>query len=108
MKTYKKECLFVALALFIPIAINFSTLEVVSAIAIFFTFMHHQVASRMQEKQDFILPSVECHKKLNLYFFTKEILWVTFFVLSGAYSGIIGSMVFLIYPYWRKYHNKPT
>lgn len=102
IKTYQKEYLIVAIVLFIPVLINQSLIEIVAATAIFFTFQHHQVASRMQEKQSEKAPSVECNKKLNVYFAVKEILWITFFILSGAYSGIVGSIVFLIYPAWRK------
>jgi len=104
MKTYNKERLFVLIVLLLPLIFNSTYIELLSAIAIWVTFQHHQVASRMQEKQNRDNPSVGCHKKLNLYFYIKEILWVIFYILIEAYSGIIGSIIFLLYPRWRNYH----
>ena len=103
MKRYNKERLIVLLFLCIPLIWNQTWVEAVCIAAIWFTFNHHQVASRMQEKEgERTAPSVDCHKKLNIYFYVKELLWVVVFVLSEAYSGIIGSVLFLLYPLYRK------
>ncbi len=105
MRTYQKEYTIVGLFLSIPVMLNPTTVNALAALAIFFTFQSHQVAGHLQEKQDTKNPSVECHKKLNLYYYIKEGLWMAFFIWSGAYSGIIGSGVFLAYPYWRSYRK---
>lgn len=106
MKTYQKEYIFVGIVLFVPCLFNFSLVECLAAVSIFFTFQHQQVAARLQEKQDVSNPTVECHKKLTQYYLLKEVLWVVFFICSGAYSGIVGSFIFISYPYWRMYINK--
>lgn len=103
IKTWQKEAFLTILFLMIPIVLNKTYIEVLSAIAVFFTFMELQINTRMREKQgQQAIPSVHCYKYALTYFWTKEVLWVLFFILTGAYSGIIGSLIFMLYPIYRQ------
>lgn len=80
--------------------------EYVGAIAVFFTFMHAQVADHMAEEQaNMPVPSVECYKWSQRYFYTKEAMWLVYFISLHAWSALVGVGVFLIYPVWRKYYR---
>lgn len=86
-----------------------TTADVICVIAVWVTFMQAQVSDRMQEKQAvMVVPDIECYKWSNRYFYVKEILWVVFFLLLKSYPALIGSVAFLIYPYYRKLYRKKT
>lgn len=79
----------------------------ITTLAILFTFQHAQISDRLQERQKILdKPTVECYWKLNWYFGTKEVLWIIAFILMGNYAAIIGSVLFALYPLWRKYYRK--
>ena len=74
--------------------------------AVIFTFQHAQIGDRLQEKQAILdKPTVECYKKLSKMFIIKEILWISAFILMANYAALVGSILFMIYPYWRKYYR---
>ena len=108
MKTWKVEALVVAVVLFIQLFFtHFAIPEIICSFAVFFTFLHAQVADRMQERQAILeSPDVHCHWKLNWYFTIKEFLWITFFLMNGAYAALSGAIVFFLYTFWRKYWRK--
>ncbi len=108
IKTWIYEAIVVAIVLLI---VWFSTghrfVEFIGCMAVFLTFMHAQIADRMQEKQaKQIVPDVKCHWKMNYYFVGKELLWITFFIMNGAWSAITGAVLFCLYPLWRKIYRK--
>lgn len=79
----------------------------ISAFAVFASFGHASVADRMQEREAAkTVPHVDCHWKLNYYFFAKEIAWVLVFVLTKTWPALVGCGVFLAYPFWRKWWRK--
>ena len=75
--------------------------------SVFFTFLHAQVADRMQERQAILeKPDVECYWKSNWFFGIKEFLWIVFFLMIHSYAALSGAILFSIYPFWRKYWRK--
>lgn len=108
MKTWQIESLVVLLLLTLSLFFKEVTFaDVTCVIAVWVTFMHAQVADRMQEKQAaMVKPDVECFRWSNRYFYVKEILWVVFFISLHSYPALIGCFTFLIYPYYRKLYRK--
>jgi len=108
IKTWHKEALIVGLVLLIQLFfIQFKLTEIICSLAVYYTFLHAQVADRMQERQALqVKPDVECYKKSNIYFMVKEALWVAFFVMTNAYAALSGAILFFLYPIWRKYYRK--
>ncbi len=87
--------------------------EYIGVAAVFFTFMHATIAEYMCEaealrEKETNITIIACHKKLPYYFYAKEFCWLVYFVWLGAYSALVGVIVFLLYqPWrrlWRKYH----
>lgn len=48
---------------------------------------------------------VECHWKLKWYLVSKEICWLGYFVYLGAWSALVGVVLFLLYPLWRHWYR---
>ena len=118
MRTWVWELLVVATVL---IAVWLITgggwTEALGAIAVILTFCHTQVAFRLEEQQknNLLEPdgsinvrTVECFRWQSRYFLGKEICWLLYFTLLGAWSALAGDFMFLIYPWWREYHNSSS
>lgn len=112
IKTYMVEEVFVCMVL-VAVAILSSKglIEWLGVAAVFFTFKHSVIANRMEEaeanrikKNEPII--VECYKKQTRFFYIKEILWFGYFIWLGAWSALVGVVVFLLYPLWRKVWRK--
>ncbi len=108
MKTWQIESAIVLMILTVSLFFKEIRFEdVVCLIAVWVTFMHGQIADRMQEKQSkMVKPDVECYKWSNRYFVVKETLWILFFLTIKSYPALIGAIVFSLYPLWRKLYNK--
>jgi hypothetical protein len=108
MKTWQGEAIVVGVVLLIQLFFtSFTYSEVICSLAVFFTFLHAQVADRMQERQAMLeTPDVHCHWKSNWFFMIKEFLWITFFLMTSAYAALSGAILFFLYPFWRKYWRK--
>ena len=79
----------------------------ITCAAMLVTFNHGIIGDRLQERQaNMSKPTVECYYKLNRLFYQKEILWIAVFLLSGNYAAIAGSVMFFLYPFWRRYYRK--
>jgi|SRR6478672_9648500 len=79
----------------------------ITTVAILFTFNHGQIGDRLQEQQhNLSVKTVECYHKLNKLFAAKELLWITAFLIMNNYAAILGSVLFFLYPFWRKYYRK--
>lgn len=93
--------------------------------AVLLTFMHVQVASRLQEAEERramrevdkaptsgkeVLEQVEkadgvhCHLWLKRYLVGKELLWCVYFVATKQWPALVGVFLFLLYPVWRRFH----
>ena len=108
MRTWHKEAIVVGAVLIVQLFFTrFALPEITASLAVFFTFLHAQVGDRMQERQATMeIPDVHCYWKLNWYFWIKEFLWISFFLMNGAYAALSGAIMFFIYPFWRKYWRK--
>lgn len=111
LKTYQLEQVFVGLVLIIAALITQRGLiEWVGVVAVFLNFGHVSVADRLREAEELRqqhkdLVSVECYKKLDHYYFSKEIFWLLYFVLLGAWSALVGVGLFLLYTPWRRMYR---
>ena len=111
--TYQVEYGFVFIILFAVVLINKSEMyEWIGALAVLVTFMHAKVANRLAEREkyrqqhntdDIIL---SYHYKIKKFFILKEILWFAYFILLGAWSALVGVIIFLLYEPWRKLWRK--
>lgn len=82
------------------------SLDLLAAGAVLLTFGHAQIADRMMEKEkEKAQPDVECYQKLLYYYVGKEVLWFLYFLLNQSYSALVGVVVFLIYPIWRRFYR---
>lgn len=108
MKTWKKEALVITAVLFVQLFFTgFTFPEIIGSLAVFFTFLHAQIADRMQERQAILeKPDVHCYWKSNWYFAIKELLWISFFLMTHSYAALSGAILFFLYPFWRKYWRK--
>lgn len=79
----------------------------ISAFAVLGSFLHAKVGYRMSEAMEAAaMPEVSCYKYSGKYWVGKEVLWFFVFLLSGAYPAIVGNVIFIIYPAWRKIHTE--
>lgn len=112
MKTWHIECSFVAVVLFLVAWFSgFTISDQLVAGAVLLTFCHHTVADRLQEQESLRVKksghaSVSCYRWLYFYFVSKEIVWVCAFLALKSYPAIVGVIVFLHYPIWRKIWRK--
>jgi hypothetical protein len=79
--------------------------------AVFLNFGYITIADRLREAEqaraEKLEPvTVECYWKLDYYYMLKEIFWLMYFAILGAYSAIIGIFLFLAYRPWRSYYRK--
>jgi hypothetical protein len=108
-KTYQIENTVVLTILMLPFLFidHIRITEIVATAAVFFTFCHASVADRMQERQALMeKPDVHCYWKSNIYFMTKEALWITFFIMIQSWAALLGAVLFFLYPMWRKWYRK--
>jgi hypothetical protein len=105
LRTWHKESLVVGIILAAVAVIKGQPIEWLGALAVFLTFMHAQIAFRLSESESRqSLVQVECYWKAQYYFLAKEACWFLYFICLGAWSALIGVLIFLLYPLWRKNH----
>ncbi|MFA5987031.1 MAG: hypothetical protein WC797_00035 [Candidatus Paceibacterota bacterium] len=85
--------------------------EWVGVFGVVFTFEYQVLSTYLAEhgearkrigkhvKSDFI------YKEIQLLYYTKEIVWISYFLLLGAYSAIVGTIVFICYGVWRRLYR---
>lgn len=85
--------------------------EWVGVFGVVFTFEYQVLSTYLREhaearkrtgksvKSDFI------YKEIQFLFYAKEIVWITYFLLLGAYSAIVGTIVFICYGIWRRLYR---
>lgn len=108
MRTWHYEIIIVAIVLSaVTYLFQCNVKNWVVTAAILLSFNHGQIGDRLQERQDKMdKPTVECYYKLNVLFAGKEVLWIVAFLLMKSYAAIVGSVLFFLYPFWRKYYRK--
>lgn len=104
MKTWQLERAFACVVL---AAVAFAAgggVQWIAALAVLGTFAHMQISDRLAEREAAReVPSVECHHLAVRYLVAKEIAWVAFFALTGAWTALAGVPLFLLYPAWRRW-----
>ena len=108
MRTWHCEMMIVtAVLVTVALLTGGGATEFIGVGAVLMSFAHVQVSDRLQAAEaarpD---PSVECHAWSDRYLVSKEILWMTYFILLGAWSAIAGVGLFLLYPFWRKWWTR--
>ncbi len=77
----------------------------IAVIAVLGSFLQAQVGFRMAEAQSSqAAPSVYCHLWATRYWLGKELAWAAVFLLTGAYAALVGNVIFILYPAWRRIH----
>ena len=102
--TWAKEALVVGSILLAVALAKGQAIELLGALAVLLSFMHAQVSFRHAEASRKSQPQVSCHWIAQYYFLGKEACWFSYFLCLGAWSALIGVLIFLIYPVWRKYN----
>ena len=104
MCTWKYEAIFVGSLLMVVAYLSGSHItDWLGATAVLLTFMHGQISFDFQDAQGQMMKlNVSCYRWSGRYFVTKEILWVVTFALMQAWPLLVGTIVFLTYPKWRK------
>lgn len=105
MKTWHIEGAAVAVVLALTVFLTGNhPSEWLGALAVQLTFHHAAIAERMTERQAALTnPDVACYRWSSRLFIGKEALWFGYFAWRGAYSALVGVVLFLIYPLWRRY-----
>ncbi len=85
--------------------------EWIGVFAVYFTFGHAAVSDRLQEREALRVKmtgkaDVHCYRWSTRYFLLKEACWFLYFLFVHAYSALAGVVIFLLYPYWRKYWRR--
>lgn len=112
VRTWHVEAVCVAGALsIVAIWSGKGMIEWLGVAAVFFTWMHASVAHRLAEVQaekeaKHTMTEVECHRWTGRYFYLKEVLWFCYFIVLGAWSALAGTVLFLLYGWWRKMYRK--
>lgn len=112
VRTYVIEYALIALVLVtVAVVSKKGWVEWLGVLAVFLTFGHASIAERLREREALRHQSrspieVACYWKLPYYFYAKEIVWLLYFILIGAWSAIAGVVVFLVYTPWRSYYRK--
>ena len=87
--------------------------EWVGVFGVVFTFEYQVLSTYLAEhgearkrvgksvKSDFI------YKEIQFLYYSKEMVWISYFLLLEAYSAIVGTIVFICYGVWRRlYRNE--
>jgi len=108
MKTWVKEFIIMSIILILALLkFSDSLLNCLTTLAVLISLNLVQISDRLQERQGQMeVADVHCYWKVNYLLVAKEILWITVFLITKNYAGVIGSVMFALYPYWRKYYRK--
>ncbi len=104
-RTWHAESAVVALILLLTVLFTGGkAVELLGAVAVWLGFSHASISERMREQEAIrTVPSVECYNKLGWYFMGREVCWTLYFLWLGAWSAIVGCILFAAYPVWRRY-----
>lgn len=71
--------------------------EWVGTVSVILTFAHTAAANALREDPDAHL----ARKYLNVWLISKELSWLIYMFLIGAMAGTTGTLLFMLYPFWR-------
>lgn len=108
IRTWHVEATVIALALATTVILSGGTAtEWLGAAAVFLSSRHMSVADRLREcEESRATVEVDCFAWLDRYWIAKEVLWIAYFVLLSAWSALVGAVLFLGYPYWRRWYRR--
>jgi hypothetical protein len=108
MKTWHYEhAVIIAVLTIVWIATGHESKEAVGSLAVYLGHGCASIGARMEEREALRdKPSVECVRHYWRYYVGKEIAWFVYFVWSGAWSALVGCVLFGVYPFWRKYWRR--
>ena len=111
-RTYHIEGFFVLLILCLT-ALIFGKVweEWIAVFAVYGTFKHASISNRLEEREEQRKLSgekvyVECYYMASRWFYIKETLWLSYFLLVESYSALAGVLIFLIYNPWRRFYRR--
>lgn len=68
------------------------------------TYLREHAEARKQRGAE--KKSDTIYKEIQVLFYLKEVIWVSYFLALGAYSALAGTVIFICYGIWRKaYRN---
>ncbi len=113
-KAHYFETGFVLLVLSLTALISGKGLvEWVGVFGVVFTFEYQVLSTYLREHAEARkkigkhVKSDSIYKEIQFLFYAKEVIWISYFLLLGAYSAIVGTIVFICYGVWRKlYRNE--
>jgi hypothetical protein len=80
--------------------------EALGSVAVYFGHACSSIGARFEEREAArAKPSVDCHRWYWRYYIGKEIAWFAYFVWSGAWSALVGCVLFALYPIWRRFYR---
>jgi hypothetical protein len=107
VKTWHGEFAIVLIAMLAVAHFSGGGLEYVGAAAVVMAFAHAQIADRMTEHQAYMAkPTVSCWRWSRRYFMAKEVLFFAYFAAKSSWAAVAGTLLFLLYPWWRKFHRR--
>ena len=68
------------------------------------TYLSEHSEARAKHKR--IVKSDLIHKEIRILYFGKEAIWLIYFLALGAYSGLVGTIIFITYGFWRKKYRE--
>lgn len=104
IRTWQIELVWVAMVLAVMLLVTEGGwVEVVGAGAVLLSFAHIQVADRLAEREaKRPTATVACHAWAARYLVGKEVLWLAYFVAHRSWSALVGVVLFIAYPLWRR------
>ncbi len=111
------ELLFVAVVLVITGLISDKgSVEWLGVLGVLLTFEYTIIANHLGElygkkskKPRVNKKHPDYHDRLLLFYYFKEVVWFSYFIMLGAWSALVGVVLFLLYAVWRrewrKYHE---
>lgn len=107
MKTWIIEFFVVATVTSLGIlCFHSSNVEWIGWVAVMSTFGHAQISDRMAEHQAKLpKPDVHCYEWSIRYYVVKELCWFSYFIMLHSYAALMGCIIFLLYPLWRKLYR---
>jgi Flp pilus assembly protein TadB len=126
LKTWHVEAAFdvILLGSVVLVTEPLSLVAWLGALAVWLSARHASVADRLREAEEHRqqhehlvpvgavglplarLPGVSCVVWLDRYWVAKELCWIAYFSLLGAWPALVGALRFLVWPWWRRFYRR--
>ncbi len=87
-------------------------IEWLGVFGVIFTFEYQVLSTYLREhaeakkKRGVHGKSDGFYKEIQILYYAKELIWILYFIVLGAYSAIVGTIVFILYGTWRKLYRQ--